>query len=300
MVHFLVAVSLEGAVLRAMGWYAGRADAEEAVLLGFLADLQRDRTAVRRAADRALAAELTCWGIADIEAFGRAENPFRCGAKGAECGTAFLRALAGHPRPFDLHTTVRELSDELVPLLASASSRPPPPRPQSGELARLYEAFRKNDTRSDDDLQADHAFLMSLSNPLGTLLREQLRTRYERLHALFRRGEAERELAAAVIGARLFEIRHGRLPLELAELVRAGLLAQLPNDPYRGTPLRYSPAARAVWSAGEDGTDDGGMSRTCGGEKTPRDIVRPIPEPLGLRTVVAPFEPFSGGPCAGR
>jgi hypothetical protein len=63
----------------------------------------------------------------------------------------------------------------------------------------------------------------------------------------------------ALVAAERYRLSHGRWPDGLAAL-KPELLAQVPNDPYDGAPLRYRKLADGVvvYSISEDGTDDGG------------------------------------------
>ena len=60
------------------------------------------------------------------------------------------------------------------------------------------------------------------------------------------------------LALRLFEMRKGRLPGKLDELVTAGILDSIPSDHFADKPLRYSHERRRVWSVGPDERDDGG------------------------------------------
>jgi len=57
-----------------------------------------------------------------------------------------------------------------------------------------------------------------------------------------------------VVACRLHEIRHGRLPEKLEDLVPE-FLSEVPRDPFDGRPFRYSPETAVVYSVGEDLTD---------------------------------------------
>ncbi|MEX0725639.1 MAG: hypothetical protein WD065_05190 [Planctomycetaceae bacterium] len=64
------------------------------------------------------------------------------------------------------------------------------------------------------------------------------------------------------LAARIFQLRTGAYPSDANELVSAGILADVPADPYSptGEKLRYRHAGDEVvaWSVGENGIDDGG------------------------------------------
>ena len=77
------------------------------------------------------------------------------------------------------------------------------------------------------------------------------------------RAETQREMAVAAIALKRFQLRHGKLPSELAALVPEFLPA-LPHDWMDGKPLRYrwqSDGQFVLYSVGEDGNDDNGDSR---------------------------------------
>lgn len=67
-------------------------------------------------------------------------------------------------------------------------------------------------------------------------------------------------LLRTAIALRRFQLRHGDLPLSLAQLV-PGFLAEAPLDPLDGQPLRYERQDATnyrLWSVGQDGVDQGG------------------------------------------
>lgn len=76
------------------------------------------------------------------------------------------------------------------------------------------------------------------------------------------RRTALRERLRARLALRLWRERHGAAaPADLNALVRDGLLATAPRDPFStdgAAPLRHDPATGRVWSVGSDGIDEGG------------------------------------------
>jgi hypothetical protein len=70
---------------------------------------------------------------------------------------------------------------------------------------------------------------------------------------------AQIRAARVAIAVEQFRLAHDQLPLSLAELGSSGT-GELPADPFDGRPLRYKrlPRGYAVYSVGEDATDDGG------------------------------------------
>jgi len=73
---------------------------------------------------------------------------------------------------------------------------------------------------------------------------------------------ARRRMAAIALAIRLYEIDHGRRPVELAELV-PDYLDEVPRDPMApdGATIRYRPQAEVpvLYSVGRNGIDDGGL-----------------------------------------
>jgi hypothetical protein len=94
--------------------------------------------------------------------------------------------------------------------------------------------------------------------------------------------EASRELAMTAIALRRWEIRHGKLPNSLNELV-PDMLPSVPIDPMDGKPLRYRGNADGtflLYSVGTNGKDDGGDAKSEKSDgkpqfRTGRDIVWP-------------------------
>jgi hypothetical protein len=84
-----------------------------------------------------------------------------------------------------------------------------------------------------------------------------------------------RRAARAALALHLFEMRQGRLPEKLDELVTAGILDSVPSDPFAEKPLRYSRERRRVWSVGPDETDDGGHDKPM--TWTGKDYVLEVP-----------------------
>ncbi|MBX7165611.1 MAG: hypothetical protein K1X74_04620 [Pirellulales bacterium] len=86
-------------------------------------------------------------------------------------------------------------------------------------------------------------------------------------------GFARTEGLLAAIAARQWIDEHGTPPESLEQLVPA-FLAEVPVDPFTGTPLRLkvTDAEWIVYSISADGRDDGGRAERLNGELLPRDI----------------------------
>ena len=116
-------------------------------------------------------------------------------------------------------------------------------------LDRWFSVFRP---LTDRDIPRVRRRLRSVSNPIGLLLAEHhapfLTARQSMLqHRLY--------LAAAktMLAIQMFQTERGRLPVALAELVDAGIVTAIPQDPYSRGALRYSSRDRFLWSVGQDG-----------------------------------------------
>ncbi|HEV2208104.1 MAG TPA: hypothetical protein VG167_04975 [Verrucomicrobiae bacterium] len=104
------------------------------------------------------------------------------------------------------------------------------------------------------------------------------------------RNETERQMTIAAVALKRFNLREGRWPANLNELVPA-YLAELPYDPMSGKSLCYHTGAGGqfvLYSVGEDGRDDGGDARPGpggrpGGMWDGRDAVWPIVAPVQLK-----------------
>jgi hypothetical protein len=72
--------------------------------------------------------------------------------------------------------------------------------------------------------------------------------------------ETERRVVITAIALKRFQLKHGKWPDALNELVPE-FLPSVPIDPYDGKPLKYHPNTDGtflLYSIGEDGVDDGG------------------------------------------
>ncbi|MGD0539309.1 MAG: hypothetical protein ABSC03_16885 [Verrucomicrobiota bacterium] len=96
-------------------------------------------------------------------------------------------------------------------------------------------------------------------------------------------AETLRELTLAAVALKRYQLRHGRLPDNLAALAPE-FLHEAPRDWYNGEPLHYRPNADGtflLYSVGEDGKDDGGNPTPWKQTASPsfyygRDLVWPM------------------------
>jgi hypothetical protein len=125
------------------------------------------------------------------------------------------------------------------------------------ELAehRPDDDFRVDDyysiyVRPDEDrLEQARLRMRAAQNPIGVLALGELTPCAPVF--LLRVNEATLGLTELVIALRLYELRNGRLPRRLRELVRAGILDRLPVDPFSGRSFYYNAKTGTVWSAGD-------------------------------------------------
>jgi hypothetical protein len=83
------------------------------------------------------------------------------------------------------------------------------------------------------------------------------------------RAETERQLTVAALAVTRFQVRHGRFPSNLKELVPEFLAAD-PYDPMSGKVLGYRlkpDGSFVLYSVGEDGIDNGGDASPTAGKK---------------------------------
>jgi hypothetical protein len=75
------------------------------------------------------------------------------------------------------------------------------------------------------------------------------------------RGQASLRCAAAAVAVERFRVKFENWPQSLEEVIKAGLLKEVPKDPYDGKPLRFkaTPTGVIIYSVGPDKTDDGGV-----------------------------------------
>lgn len=80
-------------------------------------------------------------------------------------------------------------------------------------------------------------------------------------------SQARLRCTVVAVAAERYRLRNGCWPEALAHLVAAGLLKDIPDDPYDGKPLRWvrRPGGAIVYSIGEDGADNlGHLDREFG------------------------------------
>lgn len=110
--------------------------------------------------------------------------------------------------------------------------------------------------------QVDRLRGLEKSIPRKGILVRLLAPALEKVSAAHVRDHAFLRTAQVAVAAERFRLKQTppRWPESLAELVKSGLLADVPDDPYDGAPLRYRlwPEGVKAYSVGNDKVDDGG------------------------------------------
>jgi hypothetical protein len=82
------------------------------------------------------------------------------------------------------------------------------------------------------------------------------------------------EVTATFLALKAYQLKHGRLPAELSELVPQ-FLSAVPRDDFDGQPLRYDRDRKILYSVSTNCQDDGGVQKDS--RKPEPDWVFPIP-----------------------
>lgn len=208
-----------------------------------------------------------------------------------------LELLAGHPSPFEPGATVSASSRSLAEIVRRAEEpwRPGCKQSEENELLpedcwpthlragfpydllgpgpearKTVEEFSESMPelacywRVPDEAALDAARekLRQLDNPVGRLLAKSAIGHLPSCVDMLFRNRAVREATKAVLAVRLYQIQRGRLPDDLQSLVKTGLLAAVPADPFADAPLGYSRERAEVWSVGPQGQATVWMSET--------------------------------------
>ena len=187
----------------------------------------------------------------------------------------FLAArLAGSTPP----TSVRNLENCYQHIVALAE------KPFRASTAAEYDAFtaglQANSTRKN--------LILRTRDPLGCLLASRVFPAFRQAHQKFTHRDASMRGTALLLAIKAYEKERGTPPERLEQLV-PDYLPRVPQDPFDGKPFRYlprnvpnlPPQAWAVYSVGEDFTDDGGEAQHVGLFRDP-DLVwpsQPYPPP---------------------
>jgi hypothetical protein len=139
---------------------------------------------------------------------------------------------------------------------------------------------------AEADLQRAAGRLRALDNPVGVIVCDHESHSNPMLIDTPYQHQAHVNAALAIMGLRVYRETLRRLPRVLSEIVRAGILGQVPMDVMAGRALRYSPERGIVWSVGRNGRDDGGDSNGLGWMAP--DMVWPIDAPAAKLPAATP------------
>ncbi|MBT7299156.1 MAG: hypothetical protein HN849_06580 [Victivallales bacterium] len=127
---------------------------------------------------------------------------------------------------------------------------------------------------------------LSTRDPVGYILASMMIPALDQAHGKAAHRDAILRGMALFLATQAYETEHGAPPERLNQLVPE-FLPRVPKDPFDGKPFRYLPGsvpglppkAWAVYSIGEDFTDDGGKAQSVGsprnGRTTNPDLVWP-------------------------
>jgi hypothetical protein len=125
-------------------------------------------------------------------------------------------------------------------------------RHQETGLAALGVPVQNSDTYSERGM-------FGIDDKVSAMMSQSL-VSIQRFPSRIFRIEAARQIVIGAIALKRYQLRHGRFPAQLSDMVPE-FLAAVPDDPMDGKPLRYrlnSDATFVLYSIGEDEKDDGG------------------------------------------
>jgi hypothetical protein len=136
---------------------------------------------------------------------------------------------------------------------------PPPHRDYAAQLRYLTRAVEVSQ-RPVEQQRAALAELEASKSKLPALAR-QLVPALEQVFEVNVRAQAQLRCAVVAVAAERYRLMHQSWPASAAELLRSGLLASMPVDPFDGQPLRWRllPDGLVVYSVGYDRVDNGGL-----------------------------------------
>jgi len=115
------------------------------------------------------------------------------------------------------------------------------------------------------DLKSKYGFNWRLrdviwGNPFGRFIYRCQTLDVRPIQKLKSKSQTETAAIELLLVLKAYKLKTGRLPEKLDELVPE-YLPNVPLDDFDGKPIRYSAAKKVVYSVGEDGKDDGGMTK---------------------------------------
>ncbi|MBT7163318.1 MAG: hypothetical protein HN904_11100 [Victivallales bacterium] len=192
-------------------------------------------------------------------------------------------------------TTARNLQTVYQHLIPIAE------KPYSAALRAEYDRFQRSLTSA----RSLPRLLFGTLDPLGhAWAGSWLFESYGRIHSAVTAHAARMRGMALFLGIKAYEKEHGSLPETLAKLV-PDYLPRIPKDPFDGKPFRYlrshvpglRPKVWAIYSIGEDFTDDGGKAHSVG---KARDDHGPNPDLVWpSREYPKPLPPMGPGGMSG-
>ena len=183
-----------------------------------------------------------------------------------------LKLLAQHPRPFEWAASVKLDSDLAVEFLEGLQRAWPEvlrelkakrdeQRQEVGMLEPLLDILaqelgEKPLSLSGPELRLERERLKGVKNPLGKTGELEVVRAYMKCARAEAGYQCERNALAILLGARLYALRHQKLPPTVRALVDEKIISEVPMDPFSGKPLHYDHEFGIVWSVGYDGVDD--------------------------------------------
>jgi hypothetical protein len=111
-------------------------------------------------------------------------------------------------------------------------------------------------------------------NAIGEVLHSMSAASMDRLVKNKVREYVEIEVTTTFLALKAYQLKHGRLPAELSELVPQ-FLSAVPRDDFDGQPLRYDRDRKILYSVSTNCQDDGGVQKDS--RNLEPDWVFPIP-----------------------
>ena len=303
LLDYLVGLALEKQALAAARWLALQESTPESAVLELISAI---RPAAKR--DEALAQALRCefhdvflWDLQIMPDDGRWMKDMLSGEPLKALEAA--RAVAGENLPFDKRATVelgaryflRALNSGLGPWKeadrAIEKDWEEEYKTSTDELEQALEPLLRKRQRpetegatpgvqrlSEDEKRQMAEMVRRLDNPCGKLFADTMLPSLGTLAEMSFYGRSEREATRAFLALRAHDLRKGRLPESLDELVEEEILPVVPVDMFSGEPLRYDAERRLLWSVGPDAVDDDGKSEPGQWVQSQPDLVLSIPE----------------------
>ena len=206
----------------------------------------------------------------------------------------------GHEGPSHSNWSRLQQLERLHLLICVNSSKEKTPKHLSNlwstALASWYAKPAERNSHEKERLNVIAAKIRMFNDPIGHLWNNSFATKdlvqdqvqlWKLSHTRFITRLADLRGTSLILALRLYQLEHdGKLPAKLEELVAAGCMKTLPDDPFAplGTTFGYranKDGSFAVWSRGKDLKDDGGNydpAKAIIGSSFMPDIVFPSTE----------------------